>query len=261
MTTPHAYVTFFGSFFIAIFLCTSIAYADDVSILSQSGYACSKSLLTQKGKNVDGKKLKNSLLVKISKLQKQLALLKKGKNQSKIKAAQAALSAAKALRLAVTNCLAGKITTTSTSLDPVWTQLSGTYTGTYKDQAYTFLTGDISAVYSLVGTVFTASITLGGQGPQYVFGSNDPVVLSADVNKATFPFVIHGTGTTFGDVALTVNQDGTVVLNSQKQFDATTVLVMTLAGALQNGTQFLGSYQIGAQNQAPAFVGTFVTNK
>lgn len=181
-----------------------------ILLFSTSAFAAQKNLgngikcdttsgnLTQAGKTIKLKAAKSSISKLISTTKKQLASAKKG--SSKAASLTKKIDSLTLTKESLPNC------TTGGFIPLIFTQISGAYsTGTWNNTTFN-TTGAISANFSLSGTILSASINIGGN----MFGSLTPapIEFQKDVANATFPLNFIVTGTSIGNLDITIQESG-----------------------------------------------------
>ena len=225
-------------FVLACFLSASVAFAD---VTIGNGFGCSGVSILKGTKVVSYTKAKSNLIQTIAKLKKKLETASK-KKKAGIRAQIQAANQSKTLLKA---CSSGNLD--SSQVDPVFTQLasgSGNYSGTYAGLVGGFpsISGNISILFELEGTVLTGTLSLGGN-----LGSTlnaKPLAFQNDVGGIGFPAQFFLTNTFIGDVTLSITQAGHLsIVNSN--YGATNAGPIDFEGdfALQTITSTLnGSY-------------------
>ena len=222
-----------GLFFL---ISTSPAMAE---VLMGNGFTCVGNSIMKAGKVVTYTKAKSNLTTTIAKLKTRLETAPK-KKKAGLKAQIAAAKAAKA-KLSV--CSSGNLDLSQ--VDPLFTQLasgSGIFSGNYSGLVGGFIpiSGTVQVVFELEGTVFGATLSLGGN-----LGSTldaQPLAFQNDVGGIGFPAQFFLANTFLGDVQLTFTQAGHLTITNP----VNTTGLVTFEGDFSNSTitsTLSGSYK------------------
>lgn len=185
-------------FLFLLFLTSTHLYAAQKNL--GNGIKCDTTSgnLTQAGKTIKLKAAKSSISKLISTTKKQLASAKKG--SSKAASLTKKIDSLTLTKESLPNCTADGF------IPLIFTRISGAYsTGSWNNTTFN-TTGAISANFSLNGTVLSASINVGGD----MFGSLHPapIEFQKDVANATFPLNFVVTGTSIGNLDITIQESG-----------------------------------------------------
>jgi hypothetical protein len=195
----------------ASFLSTSVAFAD---VTIGNGFKCEGSSILKGTKVVSFTKAKSTLVQTIANLKKKLATASKKKRPG----IKAQIQTANLSKTLLKTCSVGKLDIGQ--VDPIFTQLasgSGLYSGTYGADV-TFvghISGDMSMLFQLQGTVFSGTLTLGG--PLGTSLHSQPLAFQQDVGGIGFPAQFFLTNTFLGDVTLSVTQAGHLSITNSNQ--------------------------------------------
>lgn len=131
----------------------------------------------------------------------------------------------------------------SSQVDPIFTQLasgSGTFNGTYSGTAaFIPISGPVEVKFELNGTVFGASLSIGGPVGNALFG--ETLAFQNDVGGIGFPAQFLLTGTFLGDVSLTITQAGHISITNSNSSKGSVTFEGDLADPNLNAT-LSGSY-------------------
>lgn len=178
---------FFIAFSAALIFTGPQARADISSLSLGGGYSCIQSYLVANGRLVSLAKAKSSINKK----------LKKAKSENRKRRA----ASLKALLNQVRACASGSL-----APSPFWSDLSGTYLGTYNLSAWE---GPIAASFFISGDVVSVTLIIGGEMFTAVFG-NTPINFQFNASGITFPYQHTVQGTILGDMTATFHEDGRV---------------------------------------------------
>jgi hypothetical protein len=228
----------------SVLLVSTVPASADVRM--GGGYSCAGSSMTKAGKVVSYTKAKSNMTKTIAKLKAKLA----SAPSSKRAAIRAQLKTATHIKVLLNACRKGELS--SSDIDPIFTQLAsgtGTYTGPYTGVVGGILAlkGSITVVFSLQGTVFKATMTLGGNLGTTVDAK--PLSFEQDISGIGFPAQLLLRGTFLGDVTLSITQTGHLSLatsnfaKGQVSFegDFTNNSITSTLGGSYNGVSFSGN--------------------
>lgn len=231
------------------FLSATSAHAE---VSMGSGFSCVGNTILKGSKQVTYSKAKSNLTKTIAKLKSKLETAPK-KKKAGLKAQIAAAKAAKAMLFV---CSSGNLDLTQ--VDPLFAQLasgSGIFNGNYSGLVGGFIpiSGAVQIVFELEGTVFGATLSLGGN-----LGSSlnaQPLAFQNDVGGIGFPAQFNLTNTFLGDVQLTFTQAGHLTITNpvnttglvtfEGDFSQSTI-TSTLSGSYK-GVSFSGGANLTRQ--------------
>lgn len=154
----------------------------------------------------------------------------------------AQIAAAKAAKTLLSACTSGQLDVQQVT--SIFSQLadgSGIYEGKYNGIVGGFLpiTGDVQVVFELEGTVFGATLSLGGN-----LGSTlnaQPLAFQNDVGGISFPAQFLLQGTFIGDVVLSISEAGHISISNSNSSKGTVNFEGDFAGSTITST-LGGSY-------------------
>lgn len=202
-------------FAVACFFSVSVASAQ---VTIGNGFTCEGTSIFKGTREVKYSKARSTLTETIERLKTRLETAPKKKKPG----LRAQLADARSTKTNLQSCSKG--TLAPSEVDPIFTQLSGgtgIYSGTYNGVVGGIqpISGPVQLVFELEGTVFGTTLTLGGN-----LGSAlkaEPLTFQSDVGGIGFPAQFFLTGTTLGDVTLSITQTGHLTITNSNSPKAT----------------------------------------
>lgn len=214
---------------LALFVCTPPSVSAD-SLGNK--FSCTGTKLKSDGKAVTSKTAKQSLGALISSTKAQISSAPKG--STKRTKLTNKLNSLKATLASVKSCAAG------TYVPEAVRALAATYSsGSWHNTTFS-TTGGLSANISVTGTTLAISINIGGM----MFGSltPGPVEFQQNVGGVTLPYHFTATGTTIGDLDITISKSGGLQIEETLVPSVPSIVRATLAASFANGA-FSGTFE------------------
>ncbi|RIL05951.1 MAG: hypothetical protein DCC75_11260 [Proteobacteria bacterium] len=224
---------------LAITIFTSLVSAATVlaDVEIGSGFKCSGNSIFKGSREVSYTKAKSNTNKTIQRLKQKLETAPRNKKPG----LKNQITQAKAARTLLLACSQGNLD--PSQVDPIFTQLasgSGIFNGTYSGLAvFIPISGNIQLVFELEGTVFGATLSLGGQLGSALQGQ--PLAFQNDVGGIGFPAQFFLTDTFIGDVTLSITKEGQLTITNNNSTTGQINFQGNFGGSTVNGS-LSGSY-------------------